>query len=241
MDRMEEDYDNKVKSGSPIAKYIRNELPNMKKQKVSETSIVDFSENEAKIRNYYENETNYPSIGPSYRDTIIYDEPFFEPEVKPLVKNVQHKLEDCTFSYKILLGYSDANQIDYVKKALLETTIVIRENTCEPTKELMKLLKFLRDAHPLVRKLSNTKEEKKADVLHEKLANNHFCLVYKLEIECHNMDQIKMIEDAVLESSVIVFSNVSPNFKSKPEILKPTLKIKVKERIKNIFNLGPLH
>ncbi|KAG0553546.1 hypothetical protein M758_12G019900 [Ceratodon purpureus] len=105
----------------------------------------------------------------------------------------------------------------------------------------MKLLKYLRDAHPPVRKPSNTREEKKSDALRQKLQQLHLCLVYKLKVVCHSMDQIKMIEDAVLDSSVIVFSSVNPTYEPEPEILEPTLKMKVKDRIKNIFNLGPLN
>ena len=230
---MEEDNEDDEIPRSPIAKFIRSELRKIKKQKSSNTSIVDFNENEARARSHYDIGTNYVGIGPSYRDNGIYDEPYFEPEVKPAIKIVKHKPEDPTFVYDILLGYSDVVQIDKVKNALLETTTIIRENTCEPNKDLTKLLELLRDAHP---KQRHTREEQNADALRDKLAKNHPCLVYKLQIECHSMDQIKMIEDSVLESSVIVFSSVNPIFK--PE---PTIKMKVKERIKNIFNLGPLN
>lgn len=235
---MEDDSEDEEKPGSPIAKYIRSELRSMRKQNSSETSMIDFNDNEAKKRTHYEIQTNYLGIGPSYRGTGIYDEPFFDPEVK-VRKSVKHKPEDPTFGYEILLGYSDIDQVDKVKKALLETTTVLKENTCEPTKDLVKLLKLLRDAHPPERKPSATREEKKADALREKLAHSHLYLVYKLKIECHNMDQIKLIEEAVLDSSVIVFASVTPTFQPEPE-LEPTLKTKVKERIKIIFNLGPL-
>lgn len=234
---MEEDNEDDEKK-SPIVEHVKKELHKIKNQKSKETSILDFNDNEAIKRTHYDDDSNYLGIGPSYRNPDP-DDKFFK-KVQENAKISKSKSTDSIFIYKISIGYSNPTQIDQIKKALFENTTVLLEGTREPTQDLTKLLKFLHDAHPIVKKKHATYEERQSNAIKEMIAANFPCLVYKLKIECHDIDQIKKLEEALLDTSVIVFSCVNPSHK-KIEALEPTIKMQVKQRIKNIFNLGPLN
>lgn len=227
------------KQSSPTLDHLQNDIRKLSISKSNETSILDFNNSETESRTHHHDDLVYVGAGPSYRKIEPDNDPFFRRKEEEQ-EIISDKASNSTFIYKMSLGYSNPTQLDQIRKALLKDTVVMLEGTREPSQDLTKLLQLLREAHPMVKKKTATYEERKSEAIKEMIAKTHPCLVYKLKIKCEDMDQVRRLEESLFDTSVIVFSCVSPSF-PKNHVAAPTFKMQVEKRIKDIFNLGPPH